>query len=57
MFLALLLTTPVAGIAGPQVLEESFRISKPDASYDWPIAVATDGDWLLAVSGHKQMIH
>ncbi|HEY5756636.1 MAG TPA: hypothetical protein VIU34_12485 [Steroidobacter sp.] len=43
MFLALLLTTPLAVIAGPQVLEESFRISKPDASYDWPIAVATDG--------------
>ena len=57
MFLALLLATPLAGIAGPQVLEESFRISKPDASYDGSIAVATDGDRLLAVRDHKQTIH
>jgi hypothetical protein len=54
-FLALLLTTPLVGVAGPRVLEESFRITRPDPSYDWPIAVATDGDWLLATGARYEL--
>jgi acetyl-CoA carboxylase beta subunit len=50
MFLATLLMTPLAGIAGPRVLEETARIASPDSSYAWPIAVATDGEWLLATA-------
>ncbi|WP_161813615.1 hypothetical protein [Steroidobacter agaridevorans] len=47
-FLALLSMTPLAGMSGPLVLEESARIPSPDPSYDWPTAVAIDGEWLLA---------
>jgi hypothetical protein len=53
MFLVLLI--PVAGLAGPRVLEESARIARPDASYDWPIAVAIDGDWLLASGARNEL--
>lgn len=53
-FLALLLMTPLAGMAGPLVLEESARISSPDPSYDWPTAVAIDGEWLLASGSRSE---
>lgn len=53
MFLALLL--PLAGLAGPVVLEESTRIARPDASYDWPIALAIDGDWLLTSGARYEL--
>ncbi len=46
--LALLSMTPLAGMAGPPVLEESARIPSPDPSFDWPIAVGIYGHWLLA---------
>jgi hypothetical protein len=49
---ALLLSTPLTGLAGPRVLEESAKISAPDPTYDFPVSIAVDGDWLIA-SGWK----
>jgi hypothetical protein len=49
---ASLLSAPLTGLAGPRVLEESARIPAPDPTYDFPVSVAVDGDWLIA-SGWK----
>src|SRR5688500_12061059 len=49
---ALLLSAPLPGLAGPRVLEESAKISAPDPTYDFPVSIAVDGDWLIA-SGWK----
>jgi hypothetical protein len=46
--------TPLAGMTGPLVLEESARISRPDPNYDWPTAVAIDGEWLLASGSRSE---
>ncbi|HET9397109.1 MAG TPA: hypothetical protein VFO36_13765, partial [Nitrospiraceae bacterium] len=40
--------------AAPLVLEETARITTPDPTYNWPLSIAIDGDWLLA-SGEKDV--
>jgi len=49
---AVLLSTPLMGLAAPRPLEESAKVTAPDPTYDFPTSIAVDGDWLLA-SGSK----
>jgi hypothetical protein len=51
---ATLLAASFAGTAGPRVLEETARIPAPDPSYQFPVSLAVDGDWLIA-TGMKEV--
>ncbi len=52
VFLAAMLAAPLEASANPPVLEETTRVTTPDPEYTWPVAIAIDGDLMLA-SGVK----
>jgi hypothetical protein len=51
---ATLLSLPTGLLAAPRVFEETAKIDSPDPTYTWPLAIAVDGDFLIA-TGFKDL--